>query len=165
MENMLPGLINKTISFKRMNSKHVKGYEIYGLYPDSNYTSGIRKELERKIDNPTEPNVDMTSISLEYNPNATWELPADMFTDRDHKFRLYINNFVVSSLYYQYNKYTRLLTLDTNLKPITVNDTFRLEYYRDRIKLTLFGLEKNCTIEVVPIYADTYTYGNHNVII
>ena len=116
------------------------------------------------FDNPSEPNVERTSIKLEYNDNATWELPKDLYTDRDHKFKLYINDAIVTTLYYQYNKYNRMLTIDTNLKPIDISDTFTLEYYRDMITKT-YELEENCTIKVKPIFADTYTYGNHNVII
>lgn len=164
MSYLLPALLKKTITFKRLNNKHVKGYEIYGLFPDNNYSSGIREELLDSFDNPSEPNVERTSIKLEYNDNATWELPKDLYTDRDHKFKLYINDAIVTTLYYQYNKYNRMLTIDTNLKPIDISDTFTLEYYRDMITKT-YELEENCTIKVKPIFADTYTYGNHNVII
>lgn len=161
---IVPAMLEKTISFKRLNNRHVRGYKIYGLFKDNNYSSGIRRMLLDNFENPSEPNVDRTSVELKYNQNATWELPGDIFIDRDHKFKLFMNDSILTSLYYQYNKYTRLLTIDTNLKPININDRFRLEYYRDRIKRT-YTLEDNCKIEVVPVYADTYTYGNHNIII
>ena len=157
-------LLTKTIKFKRLNNKHIKAYEIYALYSDSNYASGIREELLERFNNPSEPNTERTSIQLEYNDNATWELPSDLYTDRDHKFQLFMNDFIVSTLFYQYNQYNRFLTIDTNLKPITSNDTFRLDYYRDMIVRT-YVLEQDCQIRIKPIFADTYTYGNHNVII
>ena len=59
------------------------------------------------FDNPSEPNVERTSIDLEYNDNYTWELPKDLYTDRDHKFKVYINDAVLNTLYYQYNKYSK----------------------------------------------------------
>lgn len=161
---IIPSLVNKKISFKRLNSKHVKEYEVYGLFKDDTYTTGIRRDLLDRFDNPNQPNAEITEIELEYNPNATWELPNDIFIDRDHKFKLFINNSIVSTLFFQYNKFNRLLTIDTNLKPIKSTDKFLLQYFRDRITKD-YMLEDNCKIEVVPIYADTYTYGNHNVII
>lgn len=161
---LLPALLTKTITFKRLNNKHVKGYEVYGLFPDSNYTSGIREELIDSFENPSEPNVLRTSIPLDYNDNYTWTLPKDLYTDREHKFKLYINDSIVSTLYYQYNKYNKLLTVDRNLKVIEPSDTIRLDYFRDMITKT-YPLENNCSIKVKPIFADTYTYGNHNVII
>lgn len=160
----IPGMPIKTISFKRMNSKHVKSYKIYGIFKDSNYTSGLRTELLEEIKNPSVPNTELTTVKLDYNDNYTWELPNDLFTDREHKFKLFINKAIVSAMYYQYNKYSKLLTIDKNLKPLTVNDTIELEYYRDRIKRT-FVVSQDCQIKIEPVFADTYTYGNHNVII
>lgn len=162
--SLLPALLTKTITFKRLDSRHVKGYEVYGLFADTNYTSGIREELIDAFDNPSEPNVERTSVNLEYNDNYTWELPKDLYTDRDHKFKVFINDAILSTLYYQYNKYNRMLTIDKNLKPLSSNDVIRLEYHRDMITKT-YPLESNCQIRIKPIFADTYTYGNHNVII
>ena len=161
---LLPSLLTKTITFKRLDNKNVKGYEIYGLFKDNNYSSGIREELIDSFENPSKPNVKKKSIELEYNVNATWQLPNDLYTDSDHKFSFYINDFILNTLYFQYNKYNRLLTIDTNLKPIDPNDKFRLDYYRDMITKT-YPLEQNCEIKIKPVFADTYTYGNHNIII
>ena len=161
---LLPSLLTKTITFKRMNNKHVKGYEIYGLFQDEKYSSGIREELIDSFDNPSTPNVQRTRITLEYNDNQTWELPRDMYIDKDYKFRVYVNNVIMSPLYYQFNKYNRLLTINHNLKPLNANDVIELEYYKDLITKT-YSLEYNCSIKIKPIFADTYTYGNHNVII
>lgn len=160
--NVSPLLVKK-ITFKRLNSKHVKGYEVYALYADDSYSSGIREELLDSFDNPSEPNVERTSILLEYNDNATWELPKDLYTDRDHKFKLFIDDAIVSPMYYQYNKYNRMLTIDKNLKPIESTNVFRLEYFRDMITKQ-YVLDENCQIKIKPVFAETYTYGNHNVI-
>ena len=100
----IPGMPIKTISFKRMNSKHVKSYKIYGIFKDSNYTSGLRTELLEELKNPSVPNTELTTVKLDYNDNYTWELPNDLFTDREHKFKLFINKTIVSTMYYQYNK-------------------------------------------------------------
>ena len=164
MSQLLPALLTKTITFRRMNNKHVKGYKIYALFPDNNYSSGIREDLLDEFDNPSEPNVQRTRIKLEYNNNQTWELPNDIYIDRDHKFRLFINNIITSPLYYQYNKYNKLLTINHNLKPLKSDDIIELEYFKDFITKS-YALEQNCTIKVQPIFADTYTYGNHNIII
>ena len=163
-EYLLPATLTKTITFKRLNNKHVKGYEVYGLFPDNNYSSGIREELIDSFDNPSEPNVDKTSVLYEYNDNYTWKLPNDLFMDRDHKFKIFINDSILSTLYYQYNKFTKLITIDKNLKPLEKDDKIKLEYFRDMITKT-YVLETNCNIRVKTIFADTYTYGNHNIII
>ena len=162
--SLIPAFLVKTITFKRLNNKHVKGYNVYGLFPDDNYSSGIREELIDSFDNPSEPNTQRTKIDLEYNDNYTWKLPKDLYTDRDHKFRIYINDFIVSTLYYEYNKYNHLVTINKNLKEINPNDKITLEYFRDMITKS-YPLESNCKIKVVPVFADTYTYGNHNVIV
>lgn len=162
--SLLPATLVKTIKFKRMNNKHIKGYEIYGVYQDDNFESGIREDLIDYFDNPSEPNTERVSLVLEYNDNYTWELPKDLYTDRDHKFRIYINDAILSTLYYQYNKYNRFVTIDKNLKPLNVNDKIKIEYFRDMITRT-YPLESNCQIKIRPVFADTYTYGNHNVII
>lgn len=162
--SLLPATLVKTIKFKRMNNKHIKGYEIYGVYQDDNFESGIREDLIDYFDNPSEPNTERVSLVLEYNDNYTWELPNDIFLDRDHKFKIFINDFIVSPLFYQYNKYTRKVTIDKNLKPIQANDKIVVEYFRDYVTKS-YTLDENCNIKIRPIFADTYTYGNHNVII
>lgn len=87
-----------------------------------------------------------------------------MFLDRDHRFKVYVNNAVISSLYYQYNKFSKLLTINKNLKELSSNDKIRIDYYRDMITKT-YILEQNCSIKIKPIFKDTYTYGTHNIII
>lgn len=164
MPYLLPGVLRKNIKFKRLNNKHVKGYEIYGIFQDPSYGSGVREELLDSFPNPDEPNTDLSSITLEYNENVTWELPSDLYTDRDHKFKIFINNVVLSTLYYQYNKYSRLLTIDSNLKVIEPTDIIRLDYYRDMISKT-YMVQEDCSIRVKPIFAETYKYGNHSIII
>ena len=164
MFSFLPALFSKKITFKRITSRHVKGYKIYGLFKDSTAVSGIRKEELDFIDNPDKPDSEKNTVTLEYNDNATWELPKDMYSDRDHKFKLFINDCIVNPLYYQYNKYNRLLTIDTNLKPINLNDEIKLEYFMDVITRK-YSAAENFEVEVVPVFNDTYTLGMHNVII
>ena len=163
-EYVLPSLLKKSITFKRMDSKNVIGYEIYGLFKDSNYASGIREELIDTIDNPSEPNTSLTSIILEFNNSYTWKLPDDIYLDRDHKFKIYINGFIVSTLYYQYNKYNKLLTINKNLKTIEPDSTIKLEYFKDTITKS-YMLEEDCQIKIKPIFSESYTYGTHNIII
>ena len=102
--NFIPALLKKTITFQRLPAKNVIAYEIYAKIPDSNYDSGIRNELLEVFDNPLEPEPRVKRIELGYNKDATWKLPNDAFLDRDHQFRLYINDVIVSSLCYNYNR-------------------------------------------------------------
>lgn len=162
--NSIPSLLTKTITFKRLNSKHVAGYRIYALYQDNKYASGIREEELDYIENPSEPNVGSTSIDYEYNDNYTWELPSDIFIDREHKFKVYVNNSILTTLFYQYNKNNRLLTIDRNLRKLELNDKITVKYFRDMVTKT-YVLEENCEIKVAPVFIEGYTYGNHNVII
>lgn len=161
---LIPTLLKKTIKFKRLNNKHVKQYQVFGLFKDNGYTDGIRRELLDTIDNPSVPNVESSSKILEYNQDVTWVLPEDLFTDSAHKFSVFLNDAILSPLNYKYNKYTRKLTIDTNLQPVTSNDKIRLDYYRDMITKT-YVLEENCKIKVQPVFTDDYTYGNHNIIL
>lgn len=157
-------LLKKTITFRRLPSKHVKCYEVYAAYKDDNYDSGIRNELLDIIDNPDVPNPRLIRIPLAYNDNATWELPDDAFLDRDHQFRLFLNNFIMSSAYFNFNRLLKLITFDTVAKTYTLNDKMELEYYQDIITKE-YMLESDCVITVKPIFLDTYNYGDHNIII
>ena len=103
-------------------------------------------------------------IELNYNDNATWKLPYDAYLDRDHQFRLYLNDFILSSMCYKFNRLSKLITLDTVIKKYTINDKIEMEYYQDIITKD-YMLENNCEISVKPIFTDSYTYGYHNIII
>lgn len=164
MDYIVPALLKKTITFRRLTSKNVLAYEVYATYKDNNNTSGIRTELLDTIENPTVPQPTVKRITLQYNENATWELPYDAYLDRDHQFRLYLNGFIVSSMCYKFNRLTKLITFDTVMKSYTVNDTMEMEYYLDIITKD-YMLEEDCELSIKPIFTDTYTYGNHNVII
>ena len=164
MEYIIPASLKKTITFRRLTPKHVLGYEVYGTFKDNNYSSGIRTELIDTIENPTVPNAVIKRIELPYNDNATWELPYDAYLDRDHQFRLYLNDFILSSLCYNYNRLSKLVTLDTVMKRYTINDKLEMEYYQDIITRD-YMLDEDCEITIKPIFTDTYTYGNHNIII
>lgn len=164
MEYVIPALLKKTIRFKRLITKNVIAYEVYATYKDNTYESGIRTELLDTIENPKEPNPVIKRIELNYNTNATWELPRDAYMDRDHQFRLYMNDFIVSSMCYKFNRITKLITLDTILKQYTINDKMEMEYYQDIITKD-YMLEEDCEISIKPIFAESYTYGYHNVIV
>ena len=164
MDYIFPALLKKTITFRRLTSKNVLSYQIYANYKDDTYASGIRTELLDTIENPIVPNPIIKRINLEYNDNATWELPYDAYLDRDHQFRLYMNGFIISSMCYKFNRLSKLITLDTVMKNYTVNDKMEMEYYQDIITKD-YMLEEDCEIFVKPIFTDSYTYGYHNVII
>lgn len=161
---LIPALLKKTITFRRLASKSIVAYEIYAKYPDNNYDSGIRTELLERLENPVEPDIHVKRIKLEYNNDATWELPYDVYLDRDHQFRLYLNDFILSTVFYRFNHVFKLISLDITMKKYNPNDKLELEYYQDLITRS-YMLENNCDIYIKPIFTDSYTYGYHNVII
>lgn len=162
--NFIPALLKKTITFRRLTAKNVTAYEIYAKFPDINYDSGVRTELLERFDNPVEPNPYIKRITLDYNEDATWELPYDAYLDRDHQFRLYLNGFILGTMAYKYNRVHKLISLDTVMKKYESSDKIELEYYQDLITRS-YMLESNCEIYVKPIFTDSYTYGYHNIII
>lgn len=164
MEYIVPALLKKTITFQRLKAKNVVAYEVYATYKDDKYESGIRTELLDTIENPIIPNPVIKRIELNYNDNATWELPYNAYLDRDHQFKLYLNDSIVSSMCYKFNRLSKLITLDTIIKKYTVNDKMEMEYYEDIITMD-YMLEENCEISIKPIFTESYTYGYHNIII
>lgn len=165
MDYIIPAMLVKKITFRRLSNPAVKEYQIFGNFPDDTYASGIRTELLDTIPNPKLPeSVIISRIKLDYNQEATWKLPADIYLDRDYQFRLYVNGFILPTSMYQYNRLRKMVTIDHLLKPITVSDLVEMEYYRDLITRS-YPLESDCTISIKPVFTDDYSYGTHNVII
>lgn len=164
MNFIISALLKKRISFRRLTAKNVLAYEVYATYKDDRYESGVRTELLDTIENPVIPNPIIKRIELKYNDDATWQLPHDAYLDRDHQFRLYLNEFILSSMCYKFNRVNKLITLDTVMKNYTVNDKIEMEYYQDIITKE-YMLEQDCEIQIKPIFTESYSYGNHNVII
>jgi hypothetical protein len=163
-EYLFPAMLEKTISFRRLTAKNVVAYEIYATYKDNNYSSGVRNELLDTIKNPEFPQPVLTEIELQYNDNATWKLPDDALLDRDYHFKLYLNDFILSSMYYSYNRITKLITLDTNIQPYNVNDKLTMKYYKDIITKR-YAFVEDCQLSVKPVFKDGYNYGDHNIIV
>lgn len=161
---IVPAMIEKTISFRRLAAKNVIAYEIYAAYKDNNNSSGVRTELIDTIQNPKFPNPVLTEIELEYNEDATWELPEDAYLDKDYQFRIYLNEFILSHICYSYNRHSRKFTLDTVIKKYEVGDKVKLEYYRDVITKK-YAFDEDCKISVKPIFKDDSSCGYHNIII
>lgn len=159
----VPAILKKKISFLRLSKKNCSAYQIYALYHDDKYASGIRKELLEEFENPSLPNPVIKSIQLEHKEEPTWELPKDIYMDRDHPLRLYQNGFIVSSMYYSINRVTRLLSVDTIVREYSNTDEMVLEYYRDVI-IKEYVLEEDCDIQIIPIFKDTSVLGDHNII-
>lgn len=154
----------KKISFRRLKARNVTGYEIYAKYRDDTYASGIRTELLDVIPNPSEPSTVLKTITLESNENYTWKLPEDAYLDRDHQFRLFCNGFILNTMYYSFNRLTKLITLDTVMKTYSISDVITMQYYQDIITKE-YMLTEDCQIQVKPVFSESYSYGNHNVII
>ena len=164
MDYTFTALLKKTISFRRLTAKNVLSYEVYATYKDDKYSSGTRQELLDTIKNPIVPNPVIKRITLNYNDNATWQLPYDAYLDRDHQFRLYMNGFILSSMCYSFNRLNNLITLDTVIKKYSMNGKGGMEYYQD-ISTKGYMLEQDCQVSIKPIFKDSYTYGYHNIII
>lgn len=168
LEQVITLDLRKTITFKRLPLKHVIGYEVYGEFIDANYTSGVRRELLEKFDNPAVPSVSEVTIELPQSQNATWKLPDDAYLDQDHTFYLTLTNGSITerlgSMYVAFNRITKLITLDTVAKDYDINSKVKLTYFQDLITRTYF-LTDDCKILVKPVFAENYTYGFHNVII
>ena len=65
MSNIIPAILKKRITFRRLPLRNCEAYEIYGNFKDSKYASGIRTELIERLENPDIPSPVKTSIKLE----------------------------------------------------------------------------------------------------
>ena len=164
MASFIPAEMKKKITFNRLTSKNVLRYEIYANFKDNSNESGIRTELLDTIENPENPSLYIHKVLLEPNINATWERPHDAYFDRDHQFRIYVNDVILSPMCYKFNRRSNLITLDVIMKEYHITDKVELEYYRDLI-VKEYLVEDDCTIKVKPIFSALHSYGDHNVII
>ena len=163
-EYIIPALLKKNISFRRLPRNACSMYEIYAEYEDATQASGVRTELIDTISNPSEPSPVIKRISLEHEKEPTWMLPDDAFYDRDHHFRLFQNGHALPTIYYNYNRVTKLFSLDEQIMPYQVSDEMELEYYVDVIEKS-YQFEEGCKIIVRPVFSGNYDYGDHNIII
>lgn len=161
---IIPSVIRKDITFRRLSNKACTKYEIYAQYEDETAINGIRIEKIDEFDNPSEPTIYTRRIPLEHVKDPTWTLPLDAFYDRNHHFRLFQNNHALSSIYYNYNRINRLFTLDTQLVEYNVSDDMELEYFVDVIKKT-YTSDKEFKIIIKPTFSQEYMYGDHNIIV
>lgn len=164
MDYVIPASIKKTIKFPRLSSKNVVSYEIYTKTIDDTYGSGIRTDLIDTIVNPNIPSPVVQTIDLEYSNNATWGLPKDIYLDRDHKIRIFVDKIQVSNLFFTINKTAKLFTINTNAIAINPDSIVSIEYYKDIIEKS-YMIETNCEIIVKPKMIGSYHYGKHNIIL
>lgn len=164
MDYIIPASIKKTIRFPRLTSKNVLSYEIYTKTVDDTYNSGIRIDLIDTIQNPVIPSPVQDTIDLEYSNNATWNLPKNIYMDRDHDIIILINDIQISKLYYTVNKPAKLFTINTNKITINPDTKISIIYYKDIIEKS-YMVEQDCEIFIKPIIIDSYHYGQHNVIL
>lgn len=160
----IPAQLMKKIKFVRLPTNVCSGYNVYGVFKDPGYASGVRKELLDEIVNPGVPSVEIVTILLKSTGDPTWTLPEEAFLDREHPFRLKVNNTYLSSMYYSYNKVNRLISIDTELVAWNYGDKVELEYYRDVIN-TRYFVPEDCEIIVQPIFISSASIGEHNVIL
>lgn len=164
MDYIIPASIKKTIRFPRLSSKNVLSYEVYTKTVDDTYDSGIRIDLIDTIQNPNIPSPVQDTIDLEYSNNATWNLPKNIYMDRDHDIIILVNDIQISKLYYTVNKPAKLFTINTNKITINPDTKISIIYYKDIIEKS-YMVEKDCEVFVKPIIIDSYHYGQHNVIL
>lgn len=160
----LPIQIKKTISFPRLTSKNVLCYEIYAKFKDNTYTSGIRTELLDTIKNLIIPSPIEKEMDYEYSKNYTYQLPKNIYMDKDHKIRVFVDGILISSLWYTVNKYAKIFTINTNKIEINTNTKVSIKYYEDIISKDYF-LDEECELFVKPIFTESYHYGDHNIIL
>lgn len=161
---ILPTNIKKTIYFPRLSSKNVISYEIYTKTIDDTYDSGIRTELIDTIPNPIIPSPVRGEMELEYSNNATWNLPKNIYMDKDHEIIILVDGIQISKLHYTINKTAKIFTINTNKVKIEPNTKVKIIYYKDIIEKS-YMLENDCEFFVKPIIIDSYQYGMHNVIL
>lgn len=164
MDYIIPASIKKTIRFPRLTSKNVLSYEIYTKTVDDTYNSGIRIDLIDTIQNPVIPSPAKNQIDLEYSNNATWNLPKNIYMDRDHDIIILVDGIQISKLYYTINKAAKIFTINTNKITINSDTKVKIIYYQDIIEKS-YMIEQDCEIFVKPIIIDSYHYGQHNIII
>ena len=164
MDYVIPANIKKTIRFPRLTSKNVLSYEIYTKTIDDTYNSGIRIDLIDTIQNPSIPSPVKNQIELEYSNNATWNLPKNIYMDRDHDIIILVDGIQISKLYYTINKSAKIFTINTNQITINADAKISIIYYQDIIEKS-YIVEQNCEIFVKPIIKDSYHYGQHNIIL
>lgn len=160
----VPAELIKKIKFVRLPTNICSGYNVYGIFQDPGYSSGIRRDLLDRIENPGTPSVEIVSIVLKSTGEPTWTLPEEAFLGREHPFRLKMNNAYLSSMYYSYNKVNRLISVDTELIKWNYGDKMELEYYRDVINAR-YTVSADCEIIVQPIFISSASVGDHNVIL
>ena len=164
MNYIIPASIKKTIRFPRLTSKNVLSYEIYTKTIDDTYSSGIRVDLIDTIQNPNIPSPAKNQIDLEYSNNATWNLPKNIYMDRDHDVIILVDGIQISKLYYTINKTAKIFTINTNQITINTDAKVSIIYYQDIIEKS-YMVEQDCEIFVKPIIIDSYHYGQHNIIL
>lgn len=164
MDYIIPASIKKTIHFPRLTSKNVLSYEIYTKTVDDTYDSGIRIDLIDTIQNPVIPSPVKAETELEYSNNATWNLPSNIYMDRDHDIIILVDDIQISKLYYTINKPAKIFTINTNKIAINSDTKIKIIYYQDIIEKS-YMVEQDCEIFIKPIIIDSYHYGQHNVIL
>ena len=107
--------------------------------------------------------VKKAEIELEYSNNATWNLPNNIYMDRDHDIIILVNDIQISKLYYTINKSAKIFTINTNKITINSDTKVKIIYYQDIIEKS-YMVEQDCEVFVKPIIIDSYHYGQHNII-
>lgn len=164
MDYIIPSSIKKTIKFPRLSSKNVISYEVYTKTIDDTYDSGIRTDLIDTILNPNIPSPVVMTKELEYAENGTWNLPKNIYLDRDHKIRVFVDKIQISNLYYTINKVAGLITINKNNVTMNPDSIISIEYYIDVIEKS-YMFEQDCEIIIKPVMIESYHYGKHNIII
>ena len=99
-----------------------------------------------------------------YSKNYTYPLPSNIFIDKDHKVRVFVDDVLISSLWYTINFYAKIFTINTSKIGIHIDTKVSIKYYEDIITKDYF-LDEDCELFVKPIFNESYHYGDHNIIL
>ena len=146
--------VKNTITFNRIPYYLCKEYILKIIHSDS-----IEEEI--KIPNTQTSNPVTEKKELEYNDSLTWRMPVNIIATNTLDIKVIINNVEIDSIYYNYNKADRLITISE--LDVTPNDTIEIEIKCDKISYEYFSTGK-FSYRVYPIYSNNYTIGQHTKI-
>lgn len=143
--------IKNTITFNRIPYYLCKEYLLKIIYPDSVVDEII-------IPNTQTSNPVIERKELEYNDSLTWKMPLNIIATNALDIVVLINNVEINSMYYNYNKTDRLLTI--NELKVTKNDIVEVEIKCDKISYEYYS-DKKFVYKIYPIYTNNYSIGQH----
>ena len=148
---MLKLVDENIITFERLPYYLCKGYNLNITYSD-----GIEETIY--IENTKAANFIKERKELQYNSELLWILSGDICATSAVDIKVYINTIEINTNYYNYNKSSRMMSIDT--LDITPNDIIEVEFDVDKMQY-VHNSEKTCEYYVYPIFKNNYKIGQH----